>query len=204
MKVEGEALNKYMGFYELNFINIPSVRWKSFTPETELERDLLWTVRVAMEEGGDLNLPRAVGVMADEALQKAREFFEIYSGKGMVIYYPYFIAEKSGVLDINSDRSIIEAVEKDLWNLVTYGRKNITAIFPCGGAKPRYIGDMNFLGGDEIDELMRNAAIIRGRYRDEVSEGRSILAEWSFAYNTDIGNRPIGPKRLIFYELRGV
>lgn len=200
-----DKMNKYMGFYELKAINLPTVPWQHFTVDTVLDGSLLWTVRVAVESNNDLNLPRAVGVGAGEAVQTGRRLLSEYTGRGIVIYYPYFIAQKSGVLDINCSRTVIEAVEKDLWNLVTDGRKNVTAIFPSGQANTsgaQYIGDDAFLGREEIKELLRYSAVIRGRFREELSEGKSVLAEWSYAFRTDTGREPIGDRYLVFYELR--
>jgi len=208
-------MNKFMGFYELKTLNIPTVPWKIFTPEAELDEDLLWTVRVATVAGDDLNLPRAVGVDHSEARIRGMSFLEEYRDKGIVIYYPYFIAQKSGVLDINHQRTVIEAVDKDLWNLVTYGRKNVTAIIPADKSsecKPgsslsdtmTISGDGSFLTTDEICELMRYGAVIRSRFRDDITEGFSILAEWSYAYNTGVHMKPAGSRYLVFYELRGV
>jgi hypothetical protein len=222
-------MNKFMGFYELKSLSIPTVPWKLFSAETVLDPQLLWTVRVAVAAGNDLNLPRAVGVEAGEARMKGMAFAGEYFNKGMVIYYPYFIAEKSGVLDMNSERTVIEAVDKDLWNLVTYGRKNITVIVPAGHKQDTdlsmqtntcddtfdccadgYVrgacceGDRAFMRPEEIDELLRYAQVIRGRFRDDINEGGSILAEWSYAYSTDISHRPVGDRYLVFYELRGI
>ena len=195
-------MNKYMGFYELKSINLPSVPWRLFTADTAPDGNLLWTVRVAVERDNDLNLPRAVGVSAGEAIRRGNELLRKYKGKGIVIYYPYFIAQKSGVLDIGPGRTVIEAVDGDLWNLVTYGRKNVTAMIDSGGR--RYLGDEAFLSPEETDELLKYGAVIRGRYRDILNEGGSVLAEWSYAYDTDTGRRPTGERYLVFYELRRV
>jgi hypothetical protein len=223
-------MNKYMGFYELKAINLPTVKWRLFTKDTSLDATLLWTVRVAVERSDDLNLPRIVGATSEEALIKGRELLREYEGKGIVIYYPYFIAQKSGVLDINRDRTVVEAVDRDLWNLVTYGRKNVTAVFParftfdqgilCSesgmetavnetGSAPspenvQYFGDKHFLDRGELEEIFNCTAVIRGRFREELYEGKSILAEWSFAYDTDTRHEPKGGRYLVFYELRGL
>lgn len=189
-----------MGFYELKSINMPTVQWNKFTPDTVLDPGLLWTVRVAVERGMDLNLPRIVGASAEEAQQGGREFLEQYGDKGMVVYYPYFIADKSGVMEIAPSRLVIEAVDKDLWNFVTFGHKNVTAII--SDDEYSFAGDENFLGKDELLELERYAAVIRGRFRKELAEGFSLLAEWSFAYNTDAESRKTGDRYLVFYELR--
>jgi hypothetical protein len=83
-------MNKFMGFYELKSLSIPTAPWKLFSADTVLDPELLWTVRVATAAGNDLNLPRAVGVEAGEANQKGMAFAEEFYNKGMVIYYPYF------------------------------------------------------------------------------------------------------------------
>ena len=200
-------MNKYMGFYEMKGISLPTVPWRLFTPETVLDGGLLWSVRVAVENSNDLNLPRAIGVDSDEAMCRGCEFLDKYQGRGIVIYYPYFIAQMSGVLDVDCRRTVIEAVDKDLWNLVTYGRKNVSIIFPVEtGCKNdiQYFGDKAFLGNDEISELLGYGSVLRGRFRGELSEGRSILAEWSYAYSTDTRRQPIGERYLVFYELRGL
>ena len=199
-------MNKYLGFYELKAMSLPSVPWEKFTAETELADNLLWTVRVAVEDSNDLNLPRLIGVNSNEARLKGRELLDRYSGRGLVIYYPYFIAEKSGVLEIGGGRTVIEAVARDLWNLVTHGRKDVSIVISRKGDAEslEYHGNKCFLTGDEIFEIRKHAAVIRSRFRGELLEGKSIFAEWSFAYSTDINNKPIGDRYLIFYELRMV
>ena len=199
-------MNKYLGFYQLKALNLPSVPWEPFTPETKLDEGLLWTIRIAVEDCNDLNLPRLIGANSNEACSKGRELLDRYRGRGLVIYYPYFIAEKSGVLEISNARTVIEAVDKDLWNLVTYGRKDVTIVISPAAEAERieYHGDDTFLSLNEINEIRRYTAVIKGKFRDDLSEGRSVLSEWSYAYNTDICNKPIGDRYLVFYELRTV
>jgi hypothetical protein len=202
-----------MGFFELRSAGIPSVDWKIFTRDTVLDRGLLWTIRVAVESGNDTNLPRLVGACADEAGKKGRELLNRFAGNGMVVYYPYFIAEKSGIIDVNNERTIIEAVDKDLWNLVTSGMKDVTAIIRNPGSNGssssnspsvEIIGNRDFLSQYELKELMRCADIIKGSFRDEVNQGKSVIAEWSYAYDTNIANKPVGQRHLVFYELKSV
>ena len=200
-------MNKYLGFYQLKALGLPAVPWRQFSEQTELDDRLLWTVRVAVIDSNDLNLPRFVGVGSMEAVAKGRELLDKYCGRGLVIYYPYFIAEKSGVLDISSSRTVIEAVDGDLWNLVTYGRKAVTIISANGLNSldtTEFHGDSGFLSQAEIDEIRKYSALFRGRFREDLSEGKSVFAEWSFAYNTDVGKKPIGDRYLVFYELRTV
>ncbi|MHB1394389.1 MAG: hypothetical protein ACYCYE_15200 [Clostridia bacterium] len=195
-------MNKLMGFYELKDINIPTVPWERYSSDVVLDKSMLWTIRVAVKSGDDLNLPRAVGVTAEEAAEAGSALLEKYQDSGMVIYYPYFIADKSGVIDIKSSRTVIEAVDKDLWNLVTHGRKDITIILEECDTK--HIGDVDFLTVEELDILLKYINRIKSYYRGVMSEGKSIIAEWSFAYNTDIDHKPLGEKYLVFYELRSI
>lgn len=199
-------MNKYMGFYELKSLNIPTVRWERFTSDTRLDGGRLWTVRTAVEKSADLHLPRLIGAGAGEAEKKGREMLETYSDGGLVVYYPYFIAEKSGVLEINNSRTVIEAVDRDLWNLVTFGIKNVTMVYPNApdDSGAVFHGDRSFLSGGEVEELRKYSGVIRGEYRDEMNEGKSILAEWSYAYDTDISRKPLGDRYLVFFELRSL
>lgn len=195
-------INKLMGFYELKAMNIPTIPWKKYTEDTLLDDNILWTIRVALQSGHDLNLPRAVGVTAKEASEKAKAFQREYGNNCTVIYYPYFIADKSGVIDISSGRTVIEAVDKDLWNLVTHGRKDVTVIIE--GGEPKFVGNKDFLSAEELKQLLDNGSRIRSYYRALLGEGKSIVMEWSFAYNTDVSRRVCGEKYLVFYELRSV
>ncbi len=195
-------INKLMGFYELRDMDIPTVPWNKYSKEVSLDAGILWTVRVALKSGTDVHLPRAVGVTAAIAAEKAAAFLQMYGDNGMVIYYPYFIADKSGVIDIKSDRTVIEAVDKDLWNLVTHGHKNVT--ITIAGGSYSYDGDQGFLPAEELALLLDSVNRIKAYYRGLLREGKSIVMEWSFAYNTDIECKPQGEKYLVFYELRSV
>ena len=199
-------MNKYFGLYELKSMSIPTVPWKMFSAETVLDENYLWSIRVAVEDENDINLPRLIGAISETAAKKGKELLEDYKSRGMVIYYPYFIADKSGVLDISNDITVIEAVDKDLWNLVSFGRKDITIFISNEKGKEtlRFNGDKDFLDQHELNELKRYVEIFKGRFRDDISEGKSIYAEWSFAYNTDIFNIPIGERYIVFYELRSI
>lgn len=196
------GINKLMGFFELKELGIPTIPFKEFDLKTDLSPDFLWTIRVAIYKGDDLNLPRAVGVTADEGMRKGREYYQKYKDKGIVIYYPYFIAEKSGTLEISNSRIIIEAVDGDLWNLVTEGKRNITVIIDQKG-KVVY-GEQYFLKDDELVKILEHVAIIQTRYREMLAAGKSILLEWSFAYKTDVNRYPIDEKYLVFYEIRSI
>ena len=195
-------MNKYMGFYELKYLGIPTVPWKQFEKTTILDEEHLWTIRAAVESGYDFNLPRVVGVNAQEACDKGMQLLEKYAEKGMVVFYPYFIAEKSGVVDISSERVVVEGVKGDLWNLVTHGRKDVTIV--STNDLLEFQGDDKLLLKYELDEILEHAGYVKGKYRECLASGKSVLLEWSYAYASDINHQPIGEKYLVFYELRTI
>lgn len=195
-------MNKLMGFFELRDSGLPSIAWREYTGIEVLQPDLLWTVRSAVYQGADLNLPRKVGVTADEAQSFAKELYARLKDTGMVVYYPYFIANKSGTLNVFQNRAIIEAVPQDLWNLVTYSDRAVTYELSEKGIAAD--GNRSFLSEAELARIAGEIPTIRGSFRDELLEGKSILLEWSLAQNCDVEKKPVGEEFLVFYELRTV
>lgn len=195
-------INKLLGFFELKEINLPTVSWKEYTSGTELDSDTLWTIRSAVYFGDDLNLPRAVGVTANEAMEFANKLIEKMGDRGIVVYYPYFKASKSGTLKIGNDNIVVEAVKNDLWNLVTYSERDLTII--SSGYDTEYFGRRDFLPLQEQEQIFSYVAEIRRLFRDEFLEGKELLLEWSFAQECDLKKEPVGEEYLIFYELRTI
>lgn len=195
-------MNKLMGFYELTDMDIPSIPWKKYTGQETLDSRYLWSVRSAVFCGDDLNLPRKIGVPATDAVEFANNLLLKMNDKGIVIYYPYFLAKKSGTLDVYRDRIIIEAVEGDLWNLVTYSDREVT--IQITGDKISFDGNKNFLSEAEISDLLSNVAQVRRSFKDDLIEGKSALLEWSYAQKSDLSKQPLGEEYLVFYEARTV
>lgn len=195
-------MNKLMGFFELRDSGLPTIPWREYTGTEVLQPDLLWTVRSAVYRGSDQNLPRVVGVTAEEAETFARDLRDRLKDAGMVVYYPYFIANKSGTLNVFQDRAIIEAVPKDLWNLVTYSDRTVTYEFSKEGVMAD--GDRTFLSEEELSQITKGIPTIRKSFRDELLEGKSVLLEWSLAQNSDLDSRPVGEEFLVFYEMRTI
>ena len=199
---EGFTMNKMMGFYELKESGLPAIRWKEFEKTTSLDQRNLWTIRSALQRGNDINLPRLVGERAEKAEKFALELYDRIKNNGMVIYYPYFLAEKSGTLNIYKDRIVIEAVKDDLWNLVSYSDCEVT--IQIQDQQVEFYGNRQFISPNELEELLEYAKRIKGMFREELYGGKSILLEWSYAYDSDIEKKRIGNNYLIFYEIRTV
>lgn len=195
-------MNKLQGFYQLKHLGIPTVPWQIFNFETIFDPSFLWTIRVAVEHGDDFNLPRAIGVNAETAHAKSREFYQMVKDNGIVIYYPYFIALKSGTLEINNNYNIIEAVKDDLWNLTTDGGRDVTIFIDWRTKSQVFHGNNNFLNQQEIKRLNDSASRVRVKLKDYISLNTSILLEWSFAVNANADQKPVGDEYLVFYECR--
>ncbi|TYQ15384.1 UNVERIFIED_CONTAM: hypothetical protein Cloal_1831 [Acetivibrio alkalicellulosi] len=195
-------MNKLEGFYALQRSLLPSVPWKKYDMNSILDDRILWTIRCAVIKGDDQNLPRKVGVTANEAKEFADKLLSSLGEYDLVLFYPYFIADKSGVIEVAFDRIVIESVKDDLWNLVTHNKKDVTIIM---SEKDIYLdGEKDFLHKTEINELLEYAKAIKRIFRTDIAEGKVFFLEWSYAYNSDINKNPIGKRNLIFYEIRSV
>ncbi len=195
-------MNKLQGFLELRKSGLPSVPWEKFCNDSILDDNLLWTVRSAVQQGNDLNLPRKVGVSSEEATKFAKELINSFASNDMVIYYPYFVAIKSGVIDVSSNKVVIEAVSGDLWNLVTFNNKDVTIISTDNDLK--FIGNSNFLTTDELLELADYSTKVRRQFQQYLLNGKSVFLEWSYACKADRNGSKLGEPSLVFYEIRTV
>lgn len=196
-------MNKLMGFLELKEMSLPSIPWRQYTGDEIFSDDYLWTIRSAVYRGDDLNLPRSVGKNAEESKIFADALLKKMNNNGMVIFYPYFIANKSGTLEVKSDCVIIEAVKEDLWNLVTYSDREVTVILR-NDHETQYIGNKEFLKESEEYELLKFVPEIKRLFRDDLIEGKSILLEWSYALSCNSKKQPVNNEYLVFYEARTV
>jgi len=195
-------MNKLEGFYELSRMGIPSVPWKKYDNAVLLDDNMLWTIRSAVMSGHDLNLPRKVGVTADEAKKFAEGLKEKLNEDDLILYYPFFIAEKSGVMEIARDRVVIEAVKEDLWNLVTFNHRDVTIII--SNTDISYVGNDKFIETHELEELLSYSGKVKQKFRDIMLDGKSVFLEWSYAFISDKKKMPVGERHLVFYEIRSV
>ncbi len=196
-------MNKLMGFLELKEMRLPSIPWRQYTGKEELSNEYLWTIRSAVYRGDDLNLPRSVGKNSEESKKFADDLLKKMKDSGIVIFYPYFIANKSGTLEVRRDSIIIEAVKDDLWNLVTYSDREVT-IMHTNNQETQYHGNREFLTEDEEKKLLKHVPEIRKLFRNDLLQGKSALLEWSYAMSCNAQKEPVGKEYLVFYEARTI
>lgn len=192
-----------MGFLELKEMRLPSIPWKQYTGQEEFSDNYLWTIRSAVYRGNDLNLPRSVGENAEKSKEFADCLLRKINDNGIVIYYPYFVARKSGTLEVRRDSIIIEAVKEDLWNLVTYSDREVTIIRKDDGIET-FSGNDKFLTAKELAQIYKYVPEIKKLFRDDLLQGHSALLEWSFAQSCNTEKIPTGDEYLVFYEARTV
>lgn len=197
-------MNKLMGFYELRNLSLPTIPWREYTPDVIFHDEYLWTVRSAVFFGNDMNLPRLVGKEASEAMKFANKIYKEINKNGIVVYYPYFIAHKSGTLNVHRNKTIIEAVDDDLWNLVTNQDMDVSLTYDNNNTLISCYGNEKFLTNEEIEQLLFYARSIARTFRDELIEGCSMLLEWSFASSCNKEMKLIGEPYLVFYEIRTI
>lgn len=186
----------------ITFAHLGLTPWSTSGNE-KLDEKYLWTIRSAVYRGEDLNLPRLVGEDAENATKFADNLLHKLGNNGMVIFYPYFIANKSGTLEVKRNSVIIEAVKEDLWNLVTYSDHEVTIIYH-DNQEPEYMGNKNFLKINEKEQLLKYVPEIRKLFKDDLLEGKAALLEWSFAVSCDVNKNLAGDEYLVFYEARTV
>lgn len=198
-------MNKLQGFLELEDANLPSIPWKEFDEITILEDTKLYTIRVATYQGRDLGLPKRIGISGKEGYPFALDLYKKYkeTGEGIVIYYPYFQANKSGNIIVSLNEEVIEGVLGDLWNLNQKNQRNVTIIINDIG-NVTYQGDKDFLLKEELEELRKYSKRIKAMYRDELLSGQSILLEWLYGTTVDEKEMAESNQQLVFLELRSI
>ena len=196
-------MNKLMGFYELKQSSLPSVSWQEYTGQEILPEGFLWTLRIAVYKGKDIGLSRYVGITTKEANEKLIELYRKYKAIGMVVYYPFFIAQKSGTLSISQRQWVIEAVAGDLWHLVAESKVDVTMV-KNNEKLWQVTGQNHFLTKGEINEIEKCIPLVQSTFRNLIMEGKTLLLEWSFACDSNIKGQAIGSPYLIFYEVRSI
>ena len=189
-------MNKLDGLYELKKINLPSIDWNTYSHDTLLDNNYLWTIRTAIYKGLDLNLPRSFGKDSLASKEFADRLLDQIGDNGIVIYYPYLIAEKSGILQFNKNRIIIEAVEGDLSNLLSGSSVDVTYIWNDENKIVK--GNENFLDINDQNLLLSNAVYLKRKYSEYMMLGEEMQLEFSFAYDSSVLGEKLVIENLFF------
>ena len=85
---------------------------------------------------------------------------------------------------------------------MTYSDREVTII--CTDEGVSFRGNETFITEKELDEILSYVRYLRNKFRDDLLNGKSILLEWSYAYNCDIRKQKVDDRYLVFYEIRTV
>lgn len=61
-----------------------------------------------------------------------------------------------------------------------------------------------FFSKEEINELNSYANRIKIIFKDYILQGKTLLLEWSYAFNSNTNLEAIGDRYLVFYEVREI
>lgn len=193
-------MNRIQDYYVLNCLDLPTIPWKEYYYSSRLNKDILWTIKSETRKDDKEELPRKIGVTAQEAKEFGGELYKDLKEGQMVFYYPCFFAIKSGIIDINYDRIAIEAVKDDISNLVKNNNVDVTMIFKEEDLEIH--GDKDFLTQEEILQLIDCAVKIKNQCKTDIEFGKNFLFYWTYACCTDTKKQPVGKKNLMFFKMK--
>lgn len=191
-------MNKLEGMYELKRNHLPTIDWKLFQEETVLSNTCSWTIRTAVFRGQDLHLPKLFGKNGQEATTFGRRCLREMKDKGIVFYYPYMEAEKSGVLQFDVNSIQLECVRGDLGRLLNGSTPD--AAYYWEGETLRENGK-KILSDREREELLEWVLYCRQRYRHIMDLGEKMQLEFSYARYK---GEECQQSRLVFFEMRTI
>jgi len=206
-------LNKFLGM-EILRRGYKGIRWREFNPNTfhEVNPELLWTIRISLydsgkRKGGDKFLKRSVYTPAERVKEVAYEFYKsVDQGrKGMVYYYPSFYGLISGVVEVNLNYFLVEALKGEPWEF-DRGNVETSYLFKLKDCRQEEIihQGKEILENWMLQEIMGVAYKARWDFRDLLAEGKSIFLEWSIAKNCSRNKEQFGEPYFVVYEIHEV
>lgn len=191
-------MNKLEGMYELKKSYLPAVDWNLFQEATVLSDACSWTIRTAVFKGHDLHLPKLFGKNGQEAMAFGNKCLHEMKDKGIVFYYPYLTAEKSGVLQFDIHSIQLECVDGDLSRLLDGSSPDASYYWEGTDLKEH---GKKILSVKEKSELLEWVFYCRQRYRYIMSLEEKMQLEFSYVRDKDSEHQP---SRLVFFEMRTI
>ena len=194
MKIQ--SINKYQGLMLLKQCRLPTISWSVFTYDTVLSDNCRWTLRAVRELGNDFGLPIFLDISSKEAVGIGRSLLDQYSSNRFILLvYPYFTSEKSGVMQVETDRVVVEAVRGNCSDLTRYSKLDISLIYK--DTRDVAYGDIAFFTDEELVTIERYASRLRRQFFRMVLDGFIVVLEWSFAVYKNTAK-----ENFLFQELR--
>ena len=125
---------------------------------------------------------------------------QVDSNTHAIIYYPYYTVVKSGILDINRERIVIEGTKGDISNMVTHNHVEVSMIFQNDDLE--IVGDEKFFTQEEVLPLIDYGREIKKMAVKDLEENKNIQLYFSYVYKTSEVLKPEGERGLIFYRFK--
>ena len=210
--------------YILKALNLPTVEWGEYDSCSQLDSNLLWSIKVEEVPQKDSkkeekkkctlfefikgitnreqnNTNTLIGVDANSVQQFAKKKQKtINKKKQAMIYYPYYTVVKSGIVDINQERTVIEGTKGDIANLIQKNEVEVTMIFEKEDLTMK--GDERFFSSEEMIPIIDYSKEIRKMVVKDLEQKKNIQLYFSYVYKTDVCLQPKGQLRLIFYQFK--
>lgn len=217
-------MNILQNDYVLKSLDLPRIEWKQYFTDTEFAQNILWSIKVEEIPKPGVNkklepvkkkflLPfyrkkdkqkevhGLIGVDAKTAKEFAKKHQKhLNAYREIILYYPYYTVVKSGILDINRTRIVIEGTAGDIKNLTTNHQVQVTMIFTEDDMS--IVGDEAFFQQNEVLPLIDYGREIRKMTAQDMEQGKNIQLSFSYVYRTSEVLKPEGELQLIFYQFR--
>lgn len=210
--------------YILKSLDLPTMEWKQYFPDTEFAQNILWSIKVEeipSSKSKEETLPKKrttflpfgkllrekekerkrglIGVNATAAKDFAQKYYKsVAPSKQAMIYYPYYTVQKSGILDINDERIVIEGTKGDISNLVKHNQIEVTMMFTEDDMNIH--GDDHFFSKEQVFFLIDSARKVKKMATKDLEIGKNIQLYFSYVYKTNTALQPEGELQLIFYK----
>ena len=209
--------------YILKTLDLPTIDWKPYDPADQLEENILWSIKVEeipSQTGKEQEEKKTlltwmrkrmqqepakgnglIGSHAENVMRYGgRMSCKIVPSRQMLLYYPYYTVLKSGILDINRNRVVIEGTSGDISNLITNSQIDVTMILTDEDVE--VFGDERFFQQDEVLQLIDYSREVRKMAARDMDDGKSIQLMFSYVYRTNKELQPEGDLKLIFHKFK--
>lgn len=209
----------------LNQLDVPTIEWKQYYDTSMLEEELLWTIKLESKESdlyhskeskkeqtsliqklkeklvaNDDREKAKIGVTAKEVKEFVKKNRKYQKEGELFLYYPYYTVVESGIIDINYDRVVIEAVKGTMNNLVVKNKVDVTLIFKEDDLQIE--GEEYFFTKEEMLPLIDYSKNVRKMVAKDIDMGKNIQLYFSYFYKTSTMLEPVGEKKLLFYKFK--
>jgi len=208
----------------LKTLDLPTIDWKPYNPEADLQKDIFWTIKVEEipdgkekdqkprktvlrwlrkrnERTNPIKRNGLIGIHAEKAKEYGDWMYRrIDPAKQMVLYYPYYTVVKSGILDLNGERVVIEGTNGDINNMLLNSKIEVTMILTEDDVE--VFGDERFFRQEEFLSLIDYSKEVRKMAARDIADGKNIQLMFSLVYRTSDEYKPEGELQLIFHRFK--